>query len=750
MKKSLPRVAVALLLALLLPLAVHCLLISAEEGWRISDETGRTATQILAPNGASSGVAWTRIAVGGSVYGKNREVNVVEFDLADPHLSVEVLNSGSYMVSSRVLTAAAADYNRAHAGQTVLAAINGDLWMTSVHCEKVTTATLKVPRGVVISDGEIWATQQIDQENLEATNIEKGTPAGDKYAFGVTSQNQPLVGSPDIRLTVRGAGKTIEADGLNRLPARDALIVYNHRLNSSNYALNDAYEVELTITGDAAFTVGGSVYGTVKAIYPAGSATRPAINSDTLLLTARGSRISELQNAFAVGSTVSVQVELTDRLGRTELWQDVKEAIGGHMQTVINGEQAIVNPDTTAYPTAIVGYRSNGTVVMATFTSALDNSRAALRGCDAYRFCTELGLNSAFYLDGGGSATLATLENGSYTVRNKCSDGSPRAVINGLGVVWNDTPVCEKQGSLSHIRVPIDYSGIDPLHLDGALLYALTKSPYCVSLSYDRAQNAMQIKTSDRTNDPSAMLELTPMRAVAAEAHRYIVLRVKTDHPSSTRLALYYAAGADRGAAASRVAAVQLPAGEGWQYVTFDMQGKAAWSGRINDLRLDIFDSVDTPAGYSVWFGGITFCKTDEEVNGVIAGRLPDGCLSNYAAFLEAQQPFPDPEKLNPPATAEPETAEPPIPETAETPTQGTAETRPKPPSTTAPTAGRPRPQPNTGSSQTQAAPTEETLGTAENGVSIEKEGCASVLQSTPLLLSLIALPWLMRKKKDQ
>ena len=112
-------------------------------------------------------------------------------------------------------------------------------------------------------------------ENASATNGSAGTETVPKAAFGVTRENQPLVGTPWISVTVTNetTQQVMNADGINRLPANDSVIIYNHRCYTTNYALNDAYEVELE-TDQAAFSFGGSVVARVKAIYPAGSTAR--------------------------------------------------------------------------------------------------------------------------------------------------------------------------------------------------------------------------------------------------------------------------------------------------------------------------------------------------------------------------------------------------------------------------------------------------------------------------------------------
>ena len=720
--------ALSLLLALtLLASAWVTPALAAPPAEKLSDEQDRKTAEITLADGTKTGVLWSDVSVSGSTYGTDRQVNMVEIDLSNTHLSMEVLTGGQYMVSTKTLNKAAADYNASHKGQTVLAAVNGDLWMTAVHSgSSVSKKVLKVTRGILMIDGEIWASQQLDQENLGATNAEKGTSAGNKAAFGVTSKNQPLVGSPDIRVTMTVNGKEVKADGINRLPALNALIVYNHRVNDTNYALNDAYEVELEVSKSSAFKAGGELTAKVVAIYKPGAATRPAIGSKTIVLTARGNRVSDLQNNFKVGDTVTFKTTLTDRMGRTELWQDVQDAIGGHMQPIVDGKLAVANGDSTAYPASFVGYRDDGTVVLCSMTSTIDGSRAGLRFKDGYRFCTEMGFNSVFYLDGGGSCTFLTLDEGSYTIRNQCSDGSPRAVINGIGVVWNETPVCEKQGSLSYIKTAVDMSAIPATYLDGALINELIGGQNAVNTSYDETEKAFKMTTATATNDPYASLDFGALAPASADTYKYIVFKVKTDHTNpNTTLMLFYAAGADNGAAAGRTKAVSVKSGmDGWCYAVADMSKVGNWKGNINNIRLDIFDSLNTPADVSMYFGAIVLCKTAEEAAKVSEGWAPEGSVTDYLAYLESLKPETEPETEAP---TEPETESPTEPET-ETPTEAPTE---------APTAAPTEPVTEAPTAAPTEAPTEPA-----------KSGCGSAV-TFGLAAVLVAAAACVIRKKD-
>ena len=713
----------------------------------LSGEVSRESHEILLDDGTPTGVIWTQVALEG-FYG-SKVVNVAEFSLANTHLSLEVINSGkaNTIVAANTTVKGIEAYSERNPGKTVLAAVNGDLWMTAVHSgSEVTTKVLKVTRGALITDGEIWASQQIDMENYAATNAEKGTPAGDKAAFGVTDQNQPLVGSPDIRISIAVNGKTIAADGLNRLPCWNSLIVYNHRVNSSNYALNDAYEVEIQVEDQAAFRAGGTLTGKVVAVYPANSATRPSLSDPkTVVLTARGNKLNTLKDNFSVGDTVTLSTTLTDRWGHTELWQHVQEAIGGHMQVLVDGRQGVANGSTAEYPSTLIGYRDDGSVMLATVSSSKKQTYAGLRFNQAYQFCKELGYNSVFYLDGGGSTTFVSLEDGTYTVRNNCSDksddgnGAPRIVINSVGVVWNPEPVCERQGSLNYIDIPVDLSQIPPTYMDGALLADVVGGPNAVSISYDENEKALAMTTTATTGDPYATLSFKELSTVDADVYPYLVFKVKTDNKSTTNFKLYYAAGSVTGPTEACTKSFQVKPGEEWQYIVVDMSQASKWSGTINNIRLDIFDSVNTPAGVTMYIGAIVLCEYLEDAQNVENGWTPEGAVVDYLAYKESLRPV-----VTEPPTEEP--TEPPTEPPTEAPTEEPTEA-PTEVLTDAPTEA-PTEKPTEAPTEAPTDVLTQADTTAEEDTEpAETTGCQSALAVTGVV-GLLALAVVAVKKR--
>ena len=102
------------------------------------------------------------------------------------------------------------------------------------------------------------------------------------------------------------------------------------------------------------------------------------------------------------------------------------------------------------------------------------------------------------------------------------------------------------------------------------------------------------------------------------------------------------------------------------------MSTQADWTGKINYLRLDAFESPtaeSTPAGMSVHIGAIVLCKTMEEAELVQTGWTPEGAVTDYLQYLEDHKPLPQPDPdPEPDPEPEPEISEDPDGESWEIP----------------------------------------------------------------------------------
>lgn len=617
MKKLLSAILVCSLMAALFVLPSDA---SSTVG-KITGETSRTVEQIKLPNGSNSGVDFTTVNFTGH-YGSNKVLEVAEADLSDTHLSVDVFNCGTYIVSKQKVAAAAQALSVN--GKTVLAAVNGDLWMTSSYGNG--TSVLAVSRGPLMIDREIWATQEIVQE---------AGIGGLKDAFAITSKNQPLVGSPDFKITVNNTTRniTVAADGLNRLPGNNAIVLYNRRVNSSNYALSDAYEIELE-SSSPVFTIAGTVTAKVKAIYQSGSSTRPGIGANTIIITARGTRMGEVEG-FRVGDTVCFTASVTDSHNNTDMWQDAVDLIGGHMMPRFEGDDWGSNTDTSEYPTTFIGIGNTGKVMLSTVCASSNGAYKGLRFYLAREFCREMGYNSVFYLDGGGSATMVTLKNGTYTVRNCTSDGSPRSVINGVAITWNQTPVCDRQGPLDYMINKVYLTNKSPAFIDGALLPCVLSGKNEVFVRNIKGTADAAVTSSKTALDAYFCIDYSCFTPVTASDYKYVVIKARADKRLSGTIdmGLFYSTGSDGGFSSERYLTQNFVMDGEWQYLMYRMSTQSSWSGTLNGLRFDLYERSGVPLGYTTEVGFVALCRNLDDVKNVKDDIPPEGSLGYYLCY---------------------------------------------------------------------------------------------------------------------
>ncbi len=420
----------------------------------------KTETQTIKVGGTDTGVTLTQMTLNqGSAYSKGTTglVNVVEAKLSSK-VTMKVLNGGAYTWSKATMGASTVAYNKTHDDSTVIAAVNGDPWIV-YHTDydgdgvKATGDSVKhvsVSRGVMIINGELWASHQIDDENNLALqdNVERGTPAARNPVFGIKNDGTVLIGTPYVAVKLQNTttGTTQAAGGINRLPAPNSIILYNQRCGTESFAYADAYEIYVNCE-NAAFSLSENTVGTVTAIFESGDTSpRPAIDQNTVVISARGKSVSTLKDKYKVGDGVTVACAVTrdDSTGsQRKQWADVKEAIGSFFYLVEKGNSKGQPGNATNYPCSIIGIKKDGTVLMTTTTSVEDGTRQACQMQNLPAMCKELGYHTALLFDGGGSTEMVTLEGDNYVRRSATVDGanSVRAVISGIAVVYNGVNV---------------------------------------------------------------------------------------------------------------------------------------------------------------------------------------------------------------------------------------------------------------------------------------------------------------------
>ncbi|MBQ7646380.1 MAG: phosphodiester glycosidase family protein, partial [Clostridia bacterium] len=484
MKKTSKLKTLTFILALIFIFSTLAVNVSAIDLWDMPALGDSSETQLV------EGVNFTKFDLTGGKFGLQK-VNVLEVDLKNRNLSLEVVY-GKYLTSKMTMQNYVITYNMKHEneGKKMIAAVNGALWMTGVHCKVgiVASKVVTLPRGVVMHEGEILCSNETNEEGAA------GNGGGAFAAFAVTDDQVPVIGVPMVDISLKNVTKntTVVPNGLNRLPVNNTLMVYNGKLDTSNYALEDAYEVIVTY-GSGEYVNGGVIKGTVRAVGKKGGET--PLDANTIILSARGDHIP-LINGYSVGDEIELSLSIHDTFrNQDDLWKRVKECMPGHMFTVVDGEENGL-PDNSNYPCTMVGYKSDGTVVFIQNDGRqyIDWSNG-LRIADMPAFCKMLGINTMINLDGGGSSTMVCGED----VVNRSSDGSPRAVINGIGIVsgpdrgeQGDVPIIEKK-PFDPINVEFSDEAMTSRIGNGSINDA--------SVVYSAEENAAKLYSASDTND---------------------------------------------------------------------------------------------------------------------------------------------------------------------------------------------------------------------------------------------------------
>ena len=647
----------------------------------------------------------------GSAYG-NQGFNIVRFDLKQRDLYLETFYYNNDARKLATVTSDVTQYNQTHSGKTAIAAINGDMWMVSYahariqgsgtsfggYSDAVVKKEMTVSRSYNVVDGEIFTSGTIEQE----------TPyAGPAWAFGITDDFVPLLGQPlvDVRATAAESGKTVKIDGINRLPANNAIVMYTDRVMSTykGFALNDAYEILVEFDSDYKPSHGMNVSGTVKAIYSPENGIDPDfINEKQMVLTARGNKVSELKQ-FAVGDTLNITISVSDIQGNTDAWRRVQHSVGGNIVYVQNGVLT-GNGLESGYPTTLLGYDTSGCIVMLTMNGR-GYGGAGANGERLARLCKELNLYNAFILDGGGSMTMVVNDGTGYKPVSHAVDGGGktyRTVNNAL--ILAHGPERAEQGSFE-IELPLKFT--DPYNVSfptAKHVSSLISSPNQATFSWE--DEALKLTVSNMNTqpgmaDPFAVMSYAGFENQAnANQYKYITLVYKI--PASASMSSYsselFCQCEGRGAEAGQSVLRTVKRTDKYEFVTFDASGLSKWKNRITGFRIDFF-AGSMKNGDSMLVHNIILSKTSAEAASTA------GAIVNE---LNGTEPDPTPTPTpKPTATPTPKPTATTTPKPTATPTpKPTATPTPKPTATPTPDpTAMPTPEPT-------ATPTPEPTAT--------------------------------------
>ena len=371
--------------------------------------------------------------------------NIVEFDPDQSDLYIDVTNMADYSNTLKTVMKTVEDFNKNNGeGKKAIAAVNGDLWMVSyAHArvegsgttyggcsDAVVTKSLTVPRGFNMYNGEIITSPHMKQE----------TPyEGDFQSFGFTADNKPYLGQPFVAVKTNNITQdTSKAiNGINRLPADNALVMYTDKGVLSNYSIDDAYEVVIDCDYDYVVKHGALIKGKVTAICKEGD-ENPQMKENRIILTARGNAEKKIKD-YKIGDEIEISVTVKDSFGNHEVWQnEIKNAVGGHMVFARDGKYIDLG-SASYYPSTIIAETNSGNVMLIENDGRQNGYSLGLRHNDCDQLAKELDLKNAFIVDGGGSATMIALAENGYKLVNRPCDkdsngnyGVTRTVVNSV------------------------------------------------------------------------------------------------------------------------------------------------------------------------------------------------------------------------------------------------------------------------------------------------------------------------------
>ena len=277
---------------------------------------------------------------------------------------------------------------------------------------------------------------------------------GGYSGFGWNNNRLPFIGgcvhhiSSKQYITFAASGKTMEFQNVNVPRGSEQLIVYTPQYNSTTLTDSSGSEVLVEVERPTVIIQSpNKVVGHVRQIRQNQGSTY--IPFDHIVLSATGTKATTLLNNVSIGAEVWINQYPTDYnepdihgeggcAYATGLdWTKAMAAIGVNYRFLENGEVRPPDPAHSGYaglvvrnPRTAVAYNAN--YVFFVVCDGRSTSSVGMTMTELANFCKNtLGATDGANLDGGGSSTMVV--NG--VVKNNPSDGSERAVANGIMMV---------------------------------------------------------------------------------------------------------------------------------------------------------------------------------------------------------------------------------------------------------------------------------------------------------------------------
>ena len=301
----------------------------------------------------------------------------------------------------------------AQEGYRVVAGINGDFYNTANG----------VPLGIVVTDGVIRSGSSY------------------YYALGFMPDGEVIFGNPNLITTatavpsLTGTPIGIAVQDINKDRSDKGVYLYTYDFNAKHTTGTTAVGTDVVLSlVEGSLSVGGNVTLRVDQVLVENS-TAVTLTPETFVLSANNSSPAlyrELLQQLLPGDEVTVSVRSEDTR-----WEQVDYAVGTLYQLV---EKGAVHSDASlvsgSAPRTAVGIKRNGDVIFYTIDGRQSGHSVGATYTMVAKRLIELGCETAFAMDGGGSTgLLVSLPGEDAKLQNSPSDGYERAVTNQILLV---------------------------------------------------------------------------------------------------------------------------------------------------------------------------------------------------------------------------------------------------------------------------------------------------------------------------
>lgn len=372
-------------------------------------------------------------------------INIVQADLSDGGLDVKLLTDGESIHKLSTVQSLAQQHD-------TFAAVNGDFfaWKSgqSGHGSSL---------GIEMVDGNLLSSPADDWQMSTVARREDGSFLFDYLDCGIT------ITAPD--------GTVVDVRHINKFDDLSAPVIYNRFWGTTSVGSGGGI-VEMVVEND-----------TVQSFhYEDGPISIPENGYVVSFLSDHTPQITE---HFHEGDSIALNTWYVPD------FENIKFAVGAGSLLLFNGQKTeIMHNISGAQPRTAIGTNADGSVV---YLVTVDGRQSLSKGVTLSELADimlEYGIANAANLDGGGSTTMVTksFEDGDQEVVNLPSEGSLRAVANGVGIV-STAP----DGVLDSFYIDTDSENV--FLGTGMLLHVTGRDKAMNIVDYDAAQ--LQFNVSD-------------------------------------------------------------------------------------------------------------------------------------------------------------------------------------------------------------------------------------------------------------